>query len=115
MATEIKHKCSKCEKVKSKKDFHTDKKHSSGVQRYCKVCTKKVDRKGKYGDKYCVYYLPKHSYVGMTIHFTKRMQKHEQRGRNTKGAFVLFKTKNAKIAHTVEHLLHMMGFNGFRY
>ena len=112
-----KHRCSRCKKTKTEKHFHKSNTHSTGVQRYCKSCKRKIDSRGhgRYNGKYCVYYLPKDRYIGMTKHYTKRIQKHQSRGKNVKGAFVLFTTKNAKLAHAAENFLHIIGFKGFRY
>lgn len=51
----------------------------------------------------------------MSKNLTKRMQKHRKRGKNTTGFRVLIATKNAKLAHTIESLFHILGFKGFRY
>tara|TARA_B100001939_G_scaffold27578_2_gene22077 strand:- start:1345 stop:1698 length:354 start_codon:yes stop_codon:yes gene_type:complete len=117
MTDDATHRCSKCKEVKPKHQFHKSNTHSAGVQRYCKGCKKKIDSKGhgKYKGKYAVYYLPKHNYIGMSKNLTKRMQKHRKRGKNTTGFRVLIATKNAKLAHTIESLFHILGFKGFRY
>lgn len=109
--------CSKCNKSKSFSEFHKDRTHSSGLQRYCKDCKKKVDAHGKSEDdgKYILYYLPKERYIGMTKNFTKRKQKHEKAGKDIRWAFVVMKTKKVRFAHLMETLFHMLGFNGFRY
>lgn len=110
-------KCSKCRKVKPHTDFHKDRSHASGIQRYCKSCKKKTDVHGlkKNEGKFFIYYLPKERYIGMTKNFNKRIKKHEVRGKNIKYAFVVLKTKRMKLAHLVETIFHMLGFNGFRY
>jgi len=51
----------------------------------------------------------------MTKNFNKRVQKHKEGGKNTKYAFVVLKTKRMKLAHLLETMFHMFGFNGFRY
>ena len=43
---------------------------------------------------------------------TAHAKKHN---RDITGYRVIFATKNKKIAHLVETLFHMVGFNGFRY
>lgn len=109
--------CSKCKQTKPATEFHKDRSRSSGLQRYCKGCKKKVDVNGaeEYRDKFIIYYLPKERYIGMTKNFKKRIKKHEGRGKNIKYAFVVLKTKRMKLAHLVETIFHMLGFNGFRY
>ena len=110
-------KCSRCQKEKPSTEFHKDNSRTDGLQRYCKTCKKKRDfvGYGKYRGKYVVYYLPKHRYVGMTKNYKKRIQKHGFKGKDIEGHFALFVTKSKKIAHIVESLLHLVGFNGFRY
>ena len=51
----------------------------------------------------------------MTKNFTKRKQKHKKSGKDVRWAFVVMKTRKVKLAHLVETLFHMLGFNGFRY
>jgi len=51
----------------------------------------------------------------MTKNFTKRKGKHKERGKNVKYAFIVLKTRKMKLAHLVETLFHMLGFDGFRY
>jgi len=51
----------------------------------------------------------------MTKNFVKRRTKHREGGKNVKYAFIVFKTKRMKLAHLVETIFHMFGFNGFRY
>jgi hypothetical protein len=51
----------------------------------------------------------------MTKNFNKRIKKHEGRGKNIKYAFIVLSTKRMKLAHLVETMFHMLGFNGFRY
>lgn len=110
-------KCSKCNKQKPYTDFHIDRSRANGRQRYCKVCKKKVDVHGKAENegKFIIYYLPKERYIGMTKNFNKRVKRHKERGKNTKYAFVVLKTKRMKLAHLLETMFHMFGFNGFRY
>ena len=110
-------KCSKCKRSKPQSDFHVDRSHSSGFQRYCKPCKKVVDVHGKkeFSGYFIVYYLPKERYIGMTKNFTKRRTKHRENGKNVKYAFIVLKTKRMKLAHLIETLFHMFGFNGFRY
>lgn len=109
--------CSKCKTTKPFVEFHKDKSRADGLQRYCKQCKKKVDVHGSSGDegKYILYYLPKERYIGMTKNFTKRKQKHRKSGKDVRWAFVVMKTRKVKLAHLVETLFHMLGFNGFRY
>lgn len=111
------HLCSKCKKHKPAIEFHKDKSRSSGLQRYCKQCKKKTDVNGTKEDEgmFIIYYLPKERYIGMTKNFRKRIQKHEGKGKNIKYAFVVMKTKKMKLAHLIETIFHMFGFNGFRY
>lgn len=117
MTATKKHKCSRCKELKSQSDFHRSSTHNSGVQRYCKECKKRIDRigHGKNQGKYCVYYIPKHRYVGMTRNVTKRMQRHRKNGKDVTGYRVILATRSAKFAHTFESILHMLGFKGFRY
>ena len=114
MSTE---RCSKCKQNKPVSEFHKDRSRSSGVQRYCKQCKKRVDVHGTKENqgKFFVYYLPKERYIGMTKNFNKRIKKHEGRGKNIKYAFIVVSTKHMKLAHLVETMFHMLGFNGFRY
>ena len=109
--------CSKCKQVKPLSEFHKDRSRSSGVQRYCKSGKKIADVPGSNKDqgKFFLYYLPKERYIGMTKNFNKRIKKHEGRGKNVKYAFVVLSTKRMKLAHLVETMFHMFGFNGFRY
>lgn len=109
--------CSKCNKLKSVDDFHKDRSRADGLQRYCKQCKKRVDVNGKkeYEGKFMLYYLPKERYIGMTKNFTKRKQKHKKSGKDVRWAFVVLKTRRAKLAHLFETMFHMLGFNGFRY
>lgn len=110
------YKCSRCQKHKTKDQFHKDNtSRPREVQRYCKQCKKKIDSDGKYGGKYVVYMLPRENYVGMTKNVSKRMQKHRKEGRVTSFKRILFTTRSAKLAHLVELVFHMFGFNGFRY
>jgi predicted GIY-YIG superfamily endonuclease len=64
---------------------------------------------------YIVYYLPKERYIGMTRNFNKRIQKHKASGKDVSYSFIVFKTKRMKLAHLIETMFHMLGFNGFRY
>lgn len=109
--------CSKCKKTKPVSEFHKDRSRASGVQRYCKKCKKKVDVHGKkkHDGKFIIYYLPKERYIGMTKNFTKRVTRHRERGKNVKYAFIVLKTRKMKLAHLLETMFHMLGFNGFRY
>lgn len=109
--------CSKCKRDKPVSQFHKDRSRLSGVQRYCKSCKKKVDVHGKKEDegKFIIYYLPKHRYIGMTKNFNKRIQKHKESGKDVKYALPIIKTRKAKLAHLLETMFHMFGFNGFRY
>lgn len=70
---------------------------------------------GKYRGKYVVYYLPKHNYVGMTKHYSKRIKRHRSNKKDTSGHTAILITRSQKIAHLVESLLHLFGFKGFRY
>lgn len=110
-------KCSKCKKVKPATDFHLDRSRKSNLQRYCKSCKKKADVHGREKDegKFIIYYLPKERYIGMTKNFSKRVKRHKERGKNVKYAFVVVKTSRMKLAHLIETMFHMLGFNGFRY
>lgn len=109
--------CSKCKKMKPESAFHKDRSRNAGLQRYCKSCKKQADVNGKkeFEGYFLLYYLPKERYVGMTKNFTKRKKRHKEKGKNVKYAFILLKTKKMKLAHLAETLLHMLGFNGFRY
>lgn len=109
--------CSRCKKSKPESEFHKDRTRKSGLQRYCKSCKKQVDINGKkvFEGYFLIYYLPKERYIGMTKNFTKRRTRHRKQGKNVKYAFVVLKTKRMKLAHLVETLFHMLGFNGFRY
>ena len=109
--------CSKCNKIKFESEFHKDRSRKSGLQRYCKSCKRQVDVHGKktFDGYFIVYYLPKERYIGMTKNFTKRKGKHKERGKNVKYAFIVLKTRRMKLAHLVETLFHMLGFDGFRY
>jgi hypothetical protein len=107
------HRCSKCTKNKPADQFHRSNTRPQGVQRYCKECKKKIDTTRK--KLYYVYYLPRERYVGMTKHVTKRMQRHRERGKDTRGYRIMLSTKNVKAAHLFESLLHLFGFKGFRY
>lgn len=109
--------CSKCKVVKPVSEFHIDRGRASGLQRYCKACKKAVDVHGKkeFSGYFILYYLPKERYIGMTKNFTKRKARHKENGKNIKYAFIVLKTKKMKLAHLVETILHMLGFNGFRY
>ena len=111
------HHCSKCKKRKPAKDFHKDSSRANGLQRYCKKCKKAASVHGKQVDegKFILYYLPKERYIGMTKNFNKRVQKHSARGKDVRWAFVVMKTRKMKLAHLVETIFHMLGFNGFRY
>lgn len=111
------HLCSKCKEKKPADHFHKDRSRSSGLQRYCKECKKKVDVNGVKEDQgmFIIYYLPKERYIGMTKNFRKRIKKHETRGKNIKYALIVMKTRKMKLAHLVETIFHMFGFNGFRY
>ena len=109
-------KCSRCKIEKPFTEFHKDRSHSSGLQRYCKECKKRVDvHGGKDSGKFILYYLPKERYVGMTKNFNKRMQKHRKGGKDTTWAFPILKTRKVKLVHLLETMFHMFGFNGFRY
>lgn len=110
-------KCSKCNELKSFDSFHKDRSRSDGLQRYCKQCKKRVDVHGtkEHEGKYIIYYLPKERYIGMTKNFKKRVKKHQERGKNVKYAFVVLTTRKMKLAHLIETMFHMFGFNGFRY
>ena len=109
--------CSKCKKPKPVSEFHIDRSRASGLQRYCKSCKRSVDVHGKkkFDGYFIVYYLPKERYIGMTKNFTKRVNRHKENGKNVKYSFIVLKTKRMKLAHLVETILHMLGFNGFRY
>src|SRR6185369_9326209 len=37
--------CSKCNVCKSESEFHRNKKNADGLQKYCKLCKKCIDRK----------------------------------------------------------------------
>lgn len=110
-------KCSKCQESKPFSEFHIDRSRASGLQRYCKSCKRSVDVHGKkeFDGYFIVYYLPKERYIGMTKNFTKRKKRHKENGKNIKYAFIVLKTKKMKLAHLAETILHMIGFNGFRY
>lgn len=109
--------CSSCKKLKSESDFHKDRTRKSGLQRYCKSCKKEIDVNGKkeFVGYFFIYYLPKERYIGMTKNFVKRRTKHREGGKDVKYAFVVLKTKRMKLAHLLETIFHMFGFNGFRY
>jgi hypothetical protein len=109
--------CAKCKQRKPREEFHKDKSRPSGVQRYCKPCKKNVDVHGKktLDGKFVLYYLPKERYIGMTKNYSRRVKRHKENGKNVEWAFIVVKTKHMKLAHLLETLLHMLGFNGFRY
>lgn len=109
--------CSKCKKPKPVSEFHIDRSRASGLQRYCKSCKRSADVHGKkeFDGYFIIYYLPKERYIGMTKNFTKRVKRHKENGKNVKYAFIVLKTKKMKLAHLLETLFHMLGFNGFRY
>ena len=109
--------CSKCKKNKPVSEFHIDRSRASGLQRYCKTCKRSADVHGKkkFEGYFFIYYLPKERYIGMTKNFVKRRTKHREGGKNVKYAFIVFRTKRMKLAHLVETIFHMFGFNGFRY
>lgn len=111
--------CSKCQTLRPFTDFHKDKRRPSGISRYCKPCKKAYDRHGfdpKHKEKYVVYYLPKHRYVGMTFNLRRRIGQHvTKEKRNVEGYKVLLASKSKRIAHLLETFLHIIGFNGFRY
>lgn len=99
-------------------EFHKDKSRKNGVQRYCKPCKSTSDRFGnlkKSTGKYYVYCLPKEWYVGMTRSPEKRMREHKSKGKDVSRHIILISTKSKKLAHVVETLLHILGFDGFRY
>ena len=106
--------CSKCKESKPISDFHIDRSRASGLQRYCKPCKRGVDSNGVKG-KFIVYYLPKERYIGMTKNYNRRVNKHKNNGKDVRYAFVVLKTKKMKLAHLLETMFHMLGFNGFRY
>jgi NAD-dependent SIR2 family protein deacetylase len=112
-------KCSRCKKEKPFSDFHNDKARKNGMARYCKPCKKDYDKHGnnpKLWDKYIVYYLPKHRYVGMTMNIKRRINQHTTKeNRNVEGYRILLSTKSKRIAHLAETFLHIIGFDGFRY
>ena len=111
-------KCSRCGEDKAFSEFHKDKSRKKGVQRYCKPCKSVSDRYGSAKNpvhKYYVYCLPKEMYVGMTRSPEKRMREHRNNGKNTDKRIILVSTKSKKLAHVVETLLHILGFDGFRY
>jgi hypothetical protein len=112
-----KFRCAKCKKHKSRDHFHKDRSRASGIQRYCKPCKKGADAYGKQGfnGKFVLYYLPKERYIGMTKNFNKRVSRHKENGKNVEWAFIVVKTRHMKLAHLLETLLHMIGFDGFRY
>lgn len=109
--------CSKCKKKKPLSEFHKDRSRPSGVQRYCKKCKKRVDVHGRkeHEGRYILYYLPKERYIGMTMNFKKRVTRHREKGKNVKYAFIILTTRRVKLAHLLETMFHMLGFNGFRY
>jgi hypothetical protein len=110
--------CSKCKVEKPLDDFHRDNSRSLGVQRYCKPCKSKstfYDKYKKYKGRYVLYYLPKENYVGMTKNYIKRIRDHHARGKNTDNGMILISSKNKKIIHVLETVLHLIGFKGFRY
>ena len=111
--------CSKCQVKKPYSEFHKDKNRINGVTRYCKPCKKDYDKHGadpKLWNKYIVYYLPNHRYVGMTMNIRRRINQHiTKEGRDVDGYKILIATKSKRMAHLVETFLHIIGFNGFRY
>jgi len=112
-----KFRCAKCKKHKTREQFHKDRSRPTGVQRYCKPCKKRADVHGKkkLDGKFILYYLPKERYIGMTKNFSRRIKRHKENGKNIEWAFIVVKTRHMKLAHLLETLLHMVGFNGFRY
>ena len=112
-------KCSKCKIEKPFSDFHKDTTRKNGRSRYCKPCKKDYDKHGndpKLWNKYIVYYLPKHRYVGMTMNIKRRINQHTtNENRDVEGYRVILSTKSKRIAHLAETFLHIIGFNGFRY
>ena len=111
--------CSKCKKSKPLSQFHKDKNRSIRVARYCKPCKKDYDKHGgnpKLWNKYIVYYLPNHRYVGMTMNIRRRINQHvTKENRDVDGYKILIATKSKRMAHLLETFLHIIGFNGFRY
>jgi len=111
--------CSKCKSDKPLSDFHRDNRRESGAARYCKACKKDYDKHGpdkKLRDKYVVYYLPKHNYIGMTYNLHRRIRAHKTVDkRDTAGYKIVIATRSKRIAHLVETFLHIIGFKGFRY
>jgi len=111
--------CSKCKTEKPFSDFHKDRGRPLGISRYCKPCKKDYDRFGgdpKLRNKYVVYYLPKHRYVGMTFNIRRRINQHlTQENRDVEGYRILLASNSKRIAHLLETFLHIIGFNGFRY
>ena len=63
---------------------------------------------------YAVYYIPNEKYIGMSKDVYGRMRKHKHLGKDIEGYKVLCTFKNPKIAHLIETLLHLIGYNGFR-
>jgi len=111
--------CSKCKIEKTFDQFHNDAKRPNGNSRYCKTCKADYDKYGsnpKHRNKYIVYYLPKHNYIGMTINIRRRINQHvTKHNRNVTGYKILIATKSKSLAHLLETFLHIIGFNGFRY
>lgn len=51
----------------------------------------------------------------MTFNYKKRIGRHKRVDKNTSKSRVIFATKNARLAHLIETLFHLIGFKGFRY
>jgi predicted GIY-YIG superfamily endonuclease len=59
-----------------------------------------------------VYLLQSCNYVGVTDNLPHRLRQHKTNGRDCTNYIVLHKTKNREEAHTMESLLHDMGYEG---
>ena len=101
---------SKMKECKCGKEFAVTGKY----HKYCSTnCQSKYNR---IDGHFTVYYLPEEHYVGMTDALLERMRKHRYKHKRiTEGVETLGKFECPIQAHLFETMLHLRGYNGFRY
>ena len=67
-------------------------------------------------NKYTIYYLPEHHYIGMTCRLPERIREHRNsHNRITEGYEVMMDNLTKEKATYLENYLHSIGYNGSQY
>ena len=61
-----------------------------------------------------VYLLPNENYAGISDNLKYRLCRHKSQGKDVSKVRIVFRSKNRILAHLVETILHLFGWNGYQ-